>query len=1805
VPIYRTGAGIYTVVQTWGQLTGGAVDVASFVSQVNVAAPPVVPQRYVSPLNIAVPSLYLVPTPTAYVETGLSISITATVATVTESAKYREPCVVTGTPYLYPTTGRATTPDPGIPPYPFHWLAKLRGPQSTSASDQYVASQGAASGSYSYELARRGTSTATSATGAYVSSDGTNRFFASATAPIDKVNPQYIAASIQDDTVNTRAIVYTSPDGTTWTQYGSNSNTRVTALFDSNDVVRIGGRANDTSLGRWDDRIYWVEMRSGLTIGGGTLLWRFDASEWGTSTTLVDPRGLTWTLSAAGAIVQPPGVEATVTSTDIYRQHEPGLSIPITATVTCTDALRHAYQDLGLSITIAAAVTATDVAHRKEIGLSLPIVGTTTTSDIIHRKELALSVAIAATVACTDTYHAGSTSQNYNETGRVLAIAATTTLPTTSAHYHEIGTPTAAPYRFAEDWNTADASNWDFLKWPHQRPFDSISGGVGMMATGGSPTQVYGDTYVEDFEMTVKMTWPSSIGGQYPEIAWRVADGMGNIGSITAYAIQINGSGNGIDIFKIGAYSSIGSASDASLFAAGTRWFKIRVVGNNHKVKWWLDGSAEPGTWNIDATDATPLTDSAGLPVVGGGIGFRYWGATQIWYDDLTVTDLNSTPLPIDGSLRMLSHGKVNMAGNANVFNVDTDLTWCCWFKTTSLVVGCPVMSLFNGGSNYCITTLQSDGVLRQYMSTGDFNIGTTLSLNTWYFIALSRSITGGSDLYWAPQGTTTLSSVHSASVGVVTGQPLRLLSDEYGSSPYEMGAAFKVWKAALTQAQLEAEMATYSAVRTANLFASWPMRNGLSPYSENPVDNNLLLYYEAGGMVSGPVASFLTDAPVPSGGAGSGLAIAVAAVTTATDKKAYAELALSIPIAATVTETDLIHRKELSLPLPVAATVTETGGAHFKELALSLPIAAVVAVNDAFGHLGNFSDLNLSIPISGAVVTTSKATLKELVRSIPVAATITRTDVYTVGSSPLIQEGFRWRNDDGSETTATWLAAQDTNASLALASAARLRMVVDSAADQSFTPTLYYKKSTDSTWLPVPVGAGGGGPVYIATSPNVTAGGQATTALLTSPSGKTTTDFSVGRMWDDENGSDVLTLSSGGGGTTPVTMTMQRMKPSAALNENLTVRAKVLVTADGNVPGQGAPPGYGNTNQPVGTVTFYDGGVPMLTTLINIFGEADVVRDDLSVGTHNITATYNGTATYATASAGPVVQTITAAKVAPTLSTWQANYDSYDLAKITEWYQYNTGHLAQGFDHSTLWNPAGGSSLADVEIDAAWLAANAAAGKVVNTGGSNWTITGLRSSRFEIRVSNLIFNHCLAKRVNFATVWGGGFGFYQVGVGTDNITITNVTFNYCTGFTDGTGVESGGWGTNIGTYGDAMGYDPATPAPNQVVFNYCEFSQWRAGFLTQGGVTANYCWVHTLDLYGLDPHNTSGSIRDQYTTFYRNLFCDGTSSDISLYADNNPYTNFWLTENILWLDGDHASQEINFPVRGTGWSPLLPGYVRECVGNLAQDGSGGDFAYFSKVAGNRMLGAGKKIWGCADAVQTTNDPSVLTLMPPSEYFGHASVYDTYTFTPSPNSTLFLFQGTGQFAHATTPSLAVTDSAGGGSWAAVTGASTPIEGYWGNTNYGMSASLVTQQPGATPVFRHLTIDPYSGSSAEGVAATMVVEVTGRTGMTLAKPVVLSAKGNATSFGAHLGTFSSGTLASPATSGHLVMWFIAFRHDLEGGIPAPPAGWFMTGNNWDREVGTALLWRRDFTGSSVTISDMGVLDVAVSILCEFN
>ncbi len=45
-------------------------------------------------------------------------------------------------------------------------------------------------------------------------------------------------------------------------------------------------------------------------------------------------------------------------------------------------------------------------------------------------------------------------------------------------------------------------------------------------------------------------------------------------------------------------------------------------------------------------------------------------------------------------------------------------------------------------------------------------------------------------------------------------------------------------------------------------------------------------------------------------------------------------------------------------------------------------------------------------------------------------------------------QEGFRFRNDDGSESAATWKAAQDTNITLGADTVARLRVLLNATLD-------------------------------------------------------------------------------------------------------------------------------------------------------------------------------------------------------------------------------------------------------------------------------------------------------------------------------------------------------------------------------------------------------------------------------------------------------------------------------------------------------------------------------------------------------------------------------------------------------------------------------------------------------------------------------------------------------------------------------------------------------------------------------------
>lgn len=82
----------------------------------------------------------------------------------------------------------------------------------------------------------------------------------------------------------------------------------------------------------------------------------------------------------------------------------------------------------------------------------------------------------------------------------------------------------------------------------------------------------------------------------------------------------------------------------------------------------------------------------------------------------------------------------------------------------------------------------------------------------------------------------------------------------------------------------------------------------------------------------------------------------------------------------------------------------------------------------------------------------------------------------FFFGSTPtgvtIEQEGFRWRNDDGSEAAATWRQAQDVNDTIAKNTNIRLRTLVNVSGDPATQQaTKQYRRvgDADTEWRAVP----------------------------------------------------------------------------------------------------------------------------------------------------------------------------------------------------------------------------------------------------------------------------------------------------------------------------------------------------------------------------------------------------------------------------------------------------------------------------------------------------------------------------------------------------------------------------------------------------------------------------------------------------------------------------------------------------------------------------------------------------------------
>lgn len=706
------------------------------------------------------------------------------------------------------------------------------------------------------------------------------------------------------------------------------------------------------------------------------------------------------------------------------------------------------------------------------------------------------------------------------------------------------------------------------------------------------------------------------------------------------------------------------------------------------------------------------------------------------------------------------------------------------------------------------------------------------------------------------------------------------------------------------------------------------------------------------------------------------------------------------------------------------------------------------------------------------------------------------------------------------------------------------------------------------------------GATVLIAGRPIDPATGTATytTSALSTATHPITAVYSGGAIYQNSTSNVSNQIVAIGTGGAPISQTPRLSKQVVQFGDVVTVRTTVR-------SGGGAPT--------MGTVVFKEGATVLGDAAVHqFFGEWELTTRSLSIGDHEITAYYTGGASYEDDVSSPITVTVVAALADPGYD-WATAIASKNLSVITAWYAYHCGVFSEGFLPSSLWNPAGSGSNALVDITDSWLTTNEGA-NVVNDGGGHWTVTGLRSTRILVRRSHLTLNHCFVYRDDYANQWGSGIDGLNATMGPDTSWV-DITINRCTVATDGTSSES--------TYGDGIGFTPNHVTADAWVNNYCEITQFRAGCLMYQSQTMNYSWVHDLNLFGAEPHNTASSIRGPQCRLNRNLYADGTSSDVSLYADINPYTDFWVNENVMWIDPTHSLQEVNFPNRSTGWSPLLPGYTREFTDNKLQRGLAGDNMYWSKVSGNTLI-TGEPLFGGAATLQIPTVPTVLAGMNTGLLFGATPTMTSYYYTSSPSSVLLMFEALGRANHLHDPDIALTDEAGL-IWAPVPGAETPVENAQGNTAvYGISGSVwhTTSTSGAQAPHR-LIIDPYGALTSVAYQAMLVIEVTGLTALTLAQAPKFSALAHDVPFGGTITTMASGQLDVNTTAGNLVMLFVCWTHEVNGML-VPPAGWNVLGNNFEKRISAACLWRKDFVGRKVTVPDMGEGAAgAVTILME--
>lgn len=299
----------------------------------------------------------------------------------------------------------------------------------------------------------------------------------------------------------------------------------------------------------------------------------------------------------------------------------------------------------------------------------------------------------------------------------------------------------------------------------------------------------------------------------------------------------------------------------------------------------------------------------------------------------------------------------------------------------------------YGGGSQMDQVYIDNSGEIATFIanSASTDTTGASITAGTWYYIACVRENNASFKVYIDGSSTATIADTRSVSGRTDAAPKFDLSTNDY-SEWYNGRMAFcRVWTAALSNAEINAEMDSTSAVKTSSLWGDWPLQ------ADDDDDSGNARHFTTSGTVT------YSEAGPDIGGGGTAYTQSVAG--TLTTAGALAKRAAKRPAGTLTTAGVLAKRTSKSL----AGSLTTAGvlaKRTSKSLAGSLTTAGAIVrsaakslagtLTAAGGLVANYvsGSATFSQVVGGTLTTAgtlAKRTSKSLAGTLATAGSISR----------------------------------------------------------------------------------------------------------------------------------------------------------------------------------------------------------------------------------------------------------------------------------------------------------------------------------------------------------------------------------------------------------------------------------------------------------------------------------------------------------------------------------------------------------------------------------------------------------------------------------------------------------------------------------------------------------------------------------------------------------------------------------------------------------------------------------------------